>query len=76
MKATYRSRFAKLAAGVLAALGMSSAVLAQEPLEQRLQRLEKQNEEIRKNAETLQKQNENKEGRSPDRSGGWEAAAP
>jgi phosphate-selective porin len=40
------------------ALGMSSAVFAQESLEQRLERLEKQNEEIRKNAELLQKQNE------------------
>src|SRR5947209_5905004 len=58
MKPTYWSRCVKLAAGVVTLLAASSAVFAQEPLEQRLQRLEKQNEEIRKNAEILQKQNE------------------
>jgi phosphate-selective porin OprO and OprP len=45
-------------AGVVTALGMSTTAFAQESLEQRLERLEKQNEEIRKNAEILQKQNE------------------
>jgi phosphate-selective porin OprO/OprP len=58
MKGPYLRQFARMAAGVVIALGMSSAAFAQDPLEERLQRLEKQNEEIRKNAEALQKQNE------------------
>src|SRR5207245_1924114 len=58
MRPIYWNRFAQWAAGVITALGMSSAVFAQESLEERLQRLEKQNEEIRKNADVLQKQNE------------------
>lgn len=58
MNTTYRRQLGTLAATVVTALGMSSAVIAQESLEQRVQRLEKQNEEIRKNAEVLQKQNE------------------
>jgi phosphate-selective porin OprO/OprP len=58
MKSPFWNQLARLAAGVVAALGMSSAVFAQDTQEERLQRLEKQNEEIRKNAEALQKQNE------------------
>jgi hypothetical protein len=58
MKPKYWSQFAIMAAGVITALGTSTPVFAQESLEQRLERLEKQNEEIRKNAELLQKQNE------------------
>ncbi len=58
MKPNNWIRLTKLAAGAVVALGMSSAASAQEPLEQRLQRLEQQNEEIRKNADLLQKQNE------------------
>ncbi|HWY85829.1 MAG TPA: hypothetical protein VNX28_03840, partial [Gemmataceae bacterium] len=58
MKPTIWTRYATLAAGVVLALGMSPAVFAQESLEERLARQEKQIEEIRKNAEVLQKQNE------------------
>src|ERR1700680_2822831 len=58
MKPTYWTWYAHLAAGVVLALGMAPAVLAQESLEERLARQEKQIEEIRKNAEVLQKQNE------------------
>src|SRR5262245_59897000 len=58
MKRVYWRRCATWAAGILATLGMSSVTFAQESVEQRLQRLEKQNDEFRKNAEALQKQNE------------------
>ena len=51
-------RFATMAAGIMTVLGLSSGVYAQESLEVRLQRLENQNEEIRKNAEVFQKQAE------------------
>src|SRR5579862_1565976 len=57
MKGKYWKRYAIWVAGVLMTLGMSSAVFAQETLEQRFERLEKQNEDIRKNADALQKQN-------------------
>ena len=58
MKPTNWTWCAHLAAGVMLTLGLSPAGFAQESLEQRLQRQEKQIEEIRKNAEVLQKQNE------------------
>ena len=58
MKPTNWTWCALRAAGVVLALGMSPAVFAQESLEERLARQEKQIEEIRKNAEVLQKQNE------------------
>src|SRR5689334_15548116 len=58
MKPKHWSRCAVLAAGVIIALGTTTRAFAQDSLEERLQRLEKQNEEIRKNAELLKKQNE------------------
>ena len=55
MKPKYWCQLAVWSAGVIAALGLSVPAFAQESLEERLQRLEKQNEEIRKNADITPK---------------------
>ena len=51
MKPTYWKRLASLAAGVTMALGLSGAASGQEPLEERLQRLEKQNEDLKQRSQ-------------------------
>ena len=58
MNAKFWNRMTKLAAGVIAAVGLAGSALAQDPVESRLDRLEKQNEELRKQTEALLKQNE------------------
>jgi phosphate-selective porin OprO/OprP len=58
MKPTYSNLCARLAVGVIAALGFTTNALGQESLEERVQRQEKQIEDIRRSAEALQRQNE------------------